>query len=189
MGAIRTRSSSVDHASDLGFRTRQPEGRSRIRQNPFQPQYRANALTLVFAIPHIRYLRYIEHRPDDDGGWLLHGHVHEKWRQNGRQINVGVDAWNFAPGQRRHHQRDDPRRPGAHRLPDLHARRVGLPPALKDGGSHRRLPSRRSMASRRRVISLSPNTTTRRRTPEMRPAIWAARALGSKKVRDTSHNP
>ena len=42
-------------------------------------------------------LRYIEHRPDDDGGWLLHGHVHEKWRQNDRQINVGVDAWGFAP--------------------------------------------------------------------------------------------
>ena len=42
-------------------------------------------------------LRYIEHRPDDDGGWLLHGHIHEKWRQNGRQINVGVDAWDFAP--------------------------------------------------------------------------------------------
>ena len=42
-------------------------------------------------------LRYIEHRPDDYGGWLLHGHVHEKWRQNGRQINVGVDAWDFAP--------------------------------------------------------------------------------------------
>ena len=41
--------------------------------------------------------RYLEHRPDDDGGWLLHGHVHEKWRQNGRQINVGVDAWDFAP--------------------------------------------------------------------------------------------
>jgi calcineurin-like phosphoesterase family protein len=42
-------------------------------------------------------LRYIEHRPDDDGAWLLHGHVHEKWRQNDRQINVGVDAWDFAP--------------------------------------------------------------------------------------------
>ena len=42
-------------------------------------------------------LRYLEHRLDDDGGWLLHGHVHEKWRQNDRQINIGVDAWDFAP--------------------------------------------------------------------------------------------
>ena len=42
-------------------------------------------------------LKFMEHRPKDEGGWLLHGHIHEKWRQNGRQINVGVDAWDFAP--------------------------------------------------------------------------------------------
>ncbi len=41
--------------------------------------------------------RYQQHRPEDRGGWLLHGHIHEKWRQNDRQINVGVDAWDFAP--------------------------------------------------------------------------------------------
>lgn len=33
--------------------------------------------------------RYAEHRPVDEGMWLLHGHVHEKWRQRGRMINVG----------------------------------------------------------------------------------------------------
>ena len=42
-------------------------------------------------------LKFMQHRPHDDGGWLLHGHIHEKWRQHGRQINVGVDAWDFAP--------------------------------------------------------------------------------------------
>ena len=42
-------------------------------------------------------LKFREHRPTDDGSWLLHGHIHEKWRQRGRQINVGVDAWDFAP--------------------------------------------------------------------------------------------
>ena len=36
-------------------------------------------------------------RPSDDGSWLLCGHVHEKWRQRGRMINVGVDAWGGAP--------------------------------------------------------------------------------------------
>ncbi len=41
--------------------------------------------------------RYQQYRPEDTGGWLLHGHIHEKWRQNDRQINVGVDAWDFAP--------------------------------------------------------------------------------------------
>lgn len=28
---------------------------------------------------------------------LIHGHVHESWRANGRQFNVGVDANEFAP--------------------------------------------------------------------------------------------
>lgn len=41
--------------------------------------------------------RYIEHRPVDHGGWLLHGHVHERWRQRDRMINVGVDANSYAP--------------------------------------------------------------------------------------------
>ena len=41
--------------------------------------------------------RYASHRPTDDGSVLLHGHVHEKWRTNGRQINVGVDVWDYAP--------------------------------------------------------------------------------------------
>ena len=36
-------------------------------------------------------------RPEDTGQWLLCGHVHEKWRQRGRQINVGVDAWGGYP--------------------------------------------------------------------------------------------
>jgi calcineurin-like phosphoesterase family protein len=35
--------------------------------------------------------------PIDHGGWLLHGHVHDLYQVKGRQINVGVDAWDFAP--------------------------------------------------------------------------------------------
>ena len=41
--------------------------------------------------------RFIGHRPIDKGEWLLHGHVHERWAQNGRMINVGVDATAFRP--------------------------------------------------------------------------------------------
>lgn len=37
--------------------------------------------------------RFRERRPISRGQWLLCGHVHEKWRQLGHQINVGVDAW------------------------------------------------------------------------------------------------
>ena len=41
--------------------------------------------------------RYVDRRPADDGGRLLHGHVHERWRWHRRMINVGVDAWEYAP--------------------------------------------------------------------------------------------
>ena len=41
--------------------------------------------------------RYLDARPPDHGHWLLHGHVHERWRQRGRMINVGVDAWAGRP--------------------------------------------------------------------------------------------
>ncbi len=41
--------------------------------------------------------RYVEHRPVDDGRWLLHGHVHEKWKVHDRMVNVGVGVWDFTP--------------------------------------------------------------------------------------------
>ena len=41
--------------------------------------------------------RFTRWRPVDDGAWLLHGHVHTSWQVNGRQINVGVDVWDYAP--------------------------------------------------------------------------------------------
>jgi len=41
--------------------------------------------------------RFPDARPVDKGEWLLHGHVHDRWSQNGRMINVGVDANDFIP--------------------------------------------------------------------------------------------
>jgi calcineurin-like phosphoesterase family protein len=41
--------------------------------------------------------RYGQFRPVDEGEWLIHGHVHGKWRQRERMINAGVDVWEFAP--------------------------------------------------------------------------------------------
>ena len=41
--------------------------------------------------------RYVAHRPADEGAWLLHGHVHERWKVRENMINVGVDAWDYAP--------------------------------------------------------------------------------------------
>ncbi len=41
--------------------------------------------------------RHPEHRPPDEGAWLLHGHVHDRWQQRDRMINVGVDVWDYRP--------------------------------------------------------------------------------------------
>lgn len=41
--------------------------------------------------------RYVNFRPIDEGDWLLCGHVHEKWAQSGKMINVGVDVRNYYP--------------------------------------------------------------------------------------------
>ena len=41
--------------------------------------------------------RFVEQRPADTGRWLLHGHVHERWQQQDRMINVGTDAWGYRP--------------------------------------------------------------------------------------------
>ncbi len=41
--------------------------------------------------------RYVSARPTDNGEWLIHGHIHEKWLQSKRMINVGVDVWGFRP--------------------------------------------------------------------------------------------
>lgn len=41
--------------------------------------------------------RHVGHRPTDRGQWLLHGHVHDRWKVEKRQINVGVDVWDYRP--------------------------------------------------------------------------------------------
>jgi calcineurin-like phosphoesterase family protein len=64
------------------------------------PEYIPDFLGLGFDISHFPVFgdsqdedRYNEFRPPNNGRWLVHGHVHDKWRQNVRQINVGIDAW------------------------------------------------------------------------------------------------
>lgn len=43
-------------------------------------------------------IRYPEWRLPDFGHWLLHGHTHmEDQRRHGKQIHVGLDAWDFTP--------------------------------------------------------------------------------------------
>jgi calcineurin-like phosphoesterase family protein len=46
---------------------------------------------------HTEEERYSDRRLIDFGNWLLHGHVHCAWKIKGKQINVGVDQWNYKP--------------------------------------------------------------------------------------------
>lgn len=57
---------------------------------------------ISFAVSHYPYEgdhftddRFPELRPEKRGRPLLHGHVHELWKHNGPQFNVGVDVNDF----------------------------------------------------------------------------------------------
>lgn len=42
--------------------------------------------------------RYMQYRLRDEGKWLLHGHTHQaEQRREGREIHVGLDAWDLTP--------------------------------------------------------------------------------------------
>jgi calcineurin-like phosphoesterase family protein len=68
---------------------------------PFHPmdEYKKDESGVKISYPYEKVdKRYMHKRIVDDGNmWLIHGHVHTAWKQNGRQINVGVDQWDFKP--------------------------------------------------------------------------------------------
>lgn len=79
---------------EYGFRTIETEGeieiagiKCKMHHMPYLPE----------KPPEGYDLRYPQYRPKDQGQWLLHGHVHERWKVYGRQINVGADIWDYAP--------------------------------------------------------------------------------------------
>ncbi len=41
--------------------------------------------------------RFQNYRPKRSDNWLIHGHVHEKWKTKDKMLNVGVDVWDFCP--------------------------------------------------------------------------------------------
>jgi calcineurin-like phosphoesterase family protein len=49
-------------------------------------------------LPHTAHdQRYANFRPKNDGTLLLHGHVHNVWKRIGKEVNMGVDVWDFKP--------------------------------------------------------------------------------------------
>lgn len=64
------------------------------------PEYMPDFLGFGFDVCHFPSFgdsqedeRYAEFRPPNTGRWLVHGHVHDSWRQRCHNINVGIDAW------------------------------------------------------------------------------------------------
>lgn len=75
-------------------------GFAQIRQGPVTMTV-GNEEVLVCHLPYQgdsgEVDRFAKFRPIDEGMWLIHGHVHEKWRCHRRMINAGVDVWDFTP--------------------------------------------------------------------------------------------
>lgn len=46
---------------------------------------------------HTTLERYTQYRLPNEGRWLLHGHTHSPSTGEGRQIHVGIDAWDLSP--------------------------------------------------------------------------------------------
>lgn len=86
--------------------------------NKFQPAYEAAGFTVLdgevkthvgktsVKVCHFPYRfthksddRYSGQRPDQEGGWLIHGHTHsaERVDYESRSIHVGVDAHSYSP--------------------------------------------------------------------------------------------
>lgn len=68
-----------------------------------QPFARRRVLGQEVLLSHFPYskdrgeARYTQYRLRDEGRWLLHGHTHGPERREGKEIHVGVDAWDMKP--------------------------------------------------------------------------------------------
>lgn len=60
---------------------------------------------IKFTVSHYPYRRtnvpydekHVNKRPEDVGDWLIHGHVHDRWKKKNRMINVSVEVWDYTP--------------------------------------------------------------------------------------------
>jgi calcineurin-like phosphoesterase family protein len=75
------------------FATIQPFGRRRINGH----EVLLSHFPYQGSGDHTADERYTQYRLPDGGLWLLHGHTHQPERIRGREIHVGLDAWDLAP--------------------------------------------------------------------------------------------
>ena len=87
-GKTRLKRAGFDVVISKGSRTDITIGgdiRVQLSHYPYKKQF-ADGISRVW-----------DQAPDDDGGILLCGHVHEKFLVKNNMLNVGVDVWNFTP--------------------------------------------------------------------------------------------
>ncbi len=64
---------------------------------PYYPTLDDRAAAIIAGVEmDTRYLHKRIWRRDQDM-WLIHGHVHQAWQVFDRQLNVGVDVWDYKP--------------------------------------------------------------------------------------------
>jgi len=76
---------------DAGFELVTPWARTRLAGRDVMLSH------FPYSGDHSTTDRFADYRLRDAGKWLIHGHVHDAWKVNGRQINVGVDVWDYTP--------------------------------------------------------------------------------------------
>lgn len=67
---------------------------------PFARRKIAGQAVLLSHFPYSKdrhEARYMQYRLRDEGEWLIHGHTHGPERREGREIHVGLDAWDLRP--------------------------------------------------------------------------------------------
>jgi calcineurin-like phosphoesterase family protein len=76
---------------EMGFATVQLELKINIAGHSVKLHH------MPYSGDHTEMERYGKYRPKNEGDWLLCGHVHDLFKIKGKQINVGVDVWDFKP--------------------------------------------------------------------------------------------
>jgi len=67
---------------------------------PFARRKVAGQTVLLSHFPYSKdrhEARYMQYRLRDEGEWLIHGHTHGPEVREGREIHVGLDAWDLSP--------------------------------------------------------------------------------------------
>lgn len=86
---------AVDLYLAAGFDTVVPEGV--VREWHLGAELAVDLSHLPYVGDSTDTARHADQRPTDEGRVLLCGHVHTAWKTSGRQINVGVDVWDYRP--------------------------------------------------------------------------------------------